>query len=66
MNDEDMDVTAPPSNSNFDKEYEIAQRLNDYLGQLIDSGAFDDCASRGKSSTFIYTPEESSTNYTPN
>lgn len=48
MNHQDMDVTAPPSASNFYKEIEVAQRLNIFLGQLIEEGVFDDCEPRGR------------------
>jgi len=48
MNDEDMDVTAPPSSREFFKEHEVAERLNDFLRQLIEEGLFDDCDLRGK------------------
>lgn len=48
MNHEDMDVTAPPSGRDHYKEHEVATRLNEFLGQLIDEGIFEDCDLRGK------------------
>lgn len=48
MNCLDMDVQAPPSGVSFFKEIEVAQRLNIFLGQLIEEGVFDDCELRGK------------------
>lgn len=48
MNNLDMDVMAMPSNEDCTKELEVATRLNNFLGQLIDEGLFDDCAQRGK------------------
>ena len=48
LNYHDMDVSAP-SSIDYAKEYELAEKLNDYLGQLIDEGFFDDCELRGKS-----------------
>lgn len=48
MNHEDMDVMAPPSGPDFHKEHQVARLLDDYLGQLIAGGFFDDCDLRGK------------------
>lgn len=48
MNHADMDVTAPPSDETFFKEHEVANKLNDYLTQMIEDGVFEDCEPRGK------------------
>ena len=48
MNYLDMDVMAPTSSHSYFKEIEVAQRLNIFLGQLIQEGVFDDCELRGK------------------
>lgn len=48
LNYEDLDVMAPPSGPDFRKEREVAGLLDDYLGQMIENGVFDDCDLRGK------------------
>lgn len=48
LNDEDMDVTAPPSSHEYFKEVQVADVLNDCLNQMIEGGMFDDCDYRGK------------------
>lgn len=53
LNYDDMDVMAPPSGPDFRKEREVAQLLDDYLGQLIENGVFDDCDLRGEYSLDI-------------
>lgn len=48
LNDEDMDVTAPPSSRDFFKEEQVAGALNDCLTRMIEEGMFDDCDYKGE------------------
>lgn len=48
MNADDLDVMAPPSGPDFRKERQVAGLLDDFLGQLIEDGVFDDCDLVGK------------------
>lgn len=48
LNDEDMDVTAPPSGRDYFKEKQVADALNHSLARMIEEGLFDDCDYRGK------------------
>jgi hypothetical protein len=48
LNTSDLDVAAPPSSSDHFKEVQLADKLDQYLDQLIREGFFNDCEPRGR------------------